>query len=166
MRRIIDERGRLFGRISIVDLFVLIIAAVIILAVYVRFNTFSNPASSTDTINVTYVVGVHSVQLSNAISFRVGDKLYSRQNDEFLGTIMDIDIKETVAPGSLLDGTIVMASVEDRYDVMLTVSSQCSHSNGRYYADGIFELKTNSWERMYSKYHEIGAGIIMTIAAE
>ncbi|MCC8090826.1 MAG: DUF4330 domain-containing protein, partial [Oscillospiraceae bacterium] len=36
MKKIIDENGRLFGRVSILDLFVLLIALVLAFAVYSR----------------------------------------------------------------------------------------------------------------------------------
>jgi len=73
-------------------------------------------------------------------------------------------VTDAISIESLSDGTYVNAKVEDMYDVVLTVSAQCSTSNGRYYVDRKYELNVNSEIWMYTKYNAV-YGMLMTISA-
>ena len=165
MRRLIDERGRLFGRVSVIDIIVLAVAVVIIFAAYTKFNVFDNPASLTADVEVTYTVWIPALRFSNASLLRPGDNLYSMETGSNIGVITDVIITEAVAPEPLVDGTIIDSGVEDRFDVLLTVTALCSYSNGRFYADRTFELNANSPERLITRYNEIATSMITSITA-
>ena len=166
MKKIIDDRGRLFGRVSVIDVFVLIVAVVLIAAAYMRFSIFENPVTSPATVDVTYTVRIPAVRMSAAMLMRPGDRLFSTETGANIGTITNVDITDSLVPEPLVDGTWVLARAHERYDVLLTVSAQCSYSNGRYYADRTFELNANSENRIHTKYNEFVHALIMTITAE
>ena len=166
MRKVLDDKGRLFGRVSIIDLLVLVVAIVIIVAAYTKFNVFDSPASTTSTVAVTYTVRIPAIRSTNANLLRVGDSLYSLDTGTNVGVITNIEITEAIGPEFLVDGTIIEERIEDRLDVLLTVLAQCSHSNGRYYANRSFELNANAQERFFTKYNEIAISTIMSISTE
>jgi len=166
MKRMIDDRGRLFGRVSVIDIIVLAVAIIIVVAAYTKFNVFDNPASIPAAITVNYTVKIPAIRFSNASLLRVGDTLYSLETGTVAGTITNVNMTEAVGLDRLVDGTIVEGRIEDRYDVLLTVEAQCSYSNGRYYAGRAFELSANSPEQFFTKYNEIATGLILTITAE
>ena len=154
MRKIIDDKGRIFGKISIIDIVVVIVALVLVVAFYMKFNTGSTPLSSRDTIEVTYTVRIAAIRLSSADLLRIGDKMYSQDTGAYIGTITSIDIRDAEAVDTRVDGTLAIGTVEDRYDVTLTVVAQCSSSNGRLYVDRTFELRANAVYQMFTKYNE------------
>jgi len=164
MRKIIDERGRLFGFVSAID--VIVLAAVVILAVgaFTKFRIHDNPLTTVNTENVTYTVRIPATRIVVADLIRPGDNLYT-ESGIFIGVVKDVSAEDAVTPEPLVDGTFVLARVHERYDVLLTVEVQCSFSNGRYYADRTIELNANSEHRMITKYN-VFTGVILTISAE
>jgi len=97
----------------------------------------------------------------SVVHMNPGDRLF---NDAglFLGTINDVDVRPATSVDTMVDGVYVVATIPERYDVFLTVEAQCSFSNGRYYADRVFELNTNSEHRIQTKYVAT-LGTILTI---
>jgi len=164
MRKIIDDRGRLFGKISVIDIIAAIVVIVLAIAVFVKFKPNENPVTTTNTATVTYTIKIFSIRQSNANLLRPGDKLYTTDNGTYLGTIDHVDVEDAYIVDTILDGTYTRARVYERYDVTLTVKAPTSYSNGRYYVDRTFELNANAEIWMRTKYNEL-SGTIMTIEA-
>ncbi|MDR0489799.1 MAG: DUF4330 domain-containing protein [Oscillospiraceae bacterium] len=164
MRKIIDDRGRLFGLISVIDVIVAAVVIVLAIAVLTKFRTGESPQTTTNTDNVTYTVKISGIRKSNVDLLRHGDKLYAKDTGLNVGTIMDIKVEDAYAVEPIIDGTYAKAKVYERYDVTLTVNAPCSQSNGRYYVDRTFELNVNADWLMYTKYNEFNC-TIMTIEA-
>ena len=163
MKKIIDDKGRVFGLISIIDVIVLLVVVVLAIAAYTKFNVHDSPLTPANTVGVTYTVRVSAIRLSATDMMRRGDSLYTNAGT-FIGTIKDIGIEEAYSLEQRIDGIFLMARIHDRYDITLTVEAQCSYNNGRYYADKIFELNANAEQKMQTKYNEF-TGTIMTITA-
>ena len=162
MRKIIDDRGRLFGRFSVIDVIVVIVAVVLVFAFYTKFNIHITPLGSRDTIEISYTFIVPTVRMATVNHLRVGDKVYVHDTGAHTGTISRIEIADAEMPENLLDGTYIMTGAEDRYDVTLTIDAECSVSNGRYYIDRTFELRANGEFRFITKYNDI-TGTVMAI---
>ena len=163
MRKIIDERGRLFGLISFIDVIVLAVVIILALAVFAKFNVNESPLTTTSTVDVTYTIKIPMVRLTTATLMHPGDSLYN-ENDAFIGTIKSVSAADAEFPESLIDGTFARAKVHERYDVTIAVEALCSFSNGRYYTDRVFELNANSEMWIKTKY-VITSGFITTITA-
>ena len=163
MKKIIDDRGRLFGFVSIIDVIVLIAVVVLAVTTLTKFSIQDSPIITTSTVPVHYTVRVHTVRLMTADMFRPGDSLFN-ESGSYIGTIISIDVADAEVIETLADGTFVVARAFERYDVILTVEAQCSFSNGRYYADRFFELNANSEHRLNTKYIAT-TGTITTITA-
>ena len=62
-KKIMDERGRLFGVINIIDVIVILLAVVLVCGVYVKFSRMSVlPAGSSDLQEVTYQMEIKTVR--------------------------------------------------------------------------------------------------------
>lgn len=165
MRKIVDDKGRLFGFISPVDVIVVAVAALLVVAVLSRFKVRETPLGTTNTVDVTYTVKIFGIRDTNANLLHPGDKLFAADTESNLGTIRDVKVEDAYAVEPLDDGTYKKARVYDRYDVTLTIVAPCSYSNSRYYADRTFELNANAEIWMHTKYNEL-YGTVMTIAVE
>jgi len=164
MRKVIDDRGRLFGLVSFIDIIVLIVAAVLVAAFLVRGNIYT-PMTTVNTMNITYTVRISSVRDTNANLLRPGDGLYNRENGINMGTIREVEVVPATFPADLIDGTVVLGDVAERYDVYLTVDVDASFSNGRFYASRVIELSANAEYRLFTKFNQFN-GTIMWIAGE
>lgn len=159
MRKIIDDRGRFFGLISFIDVIVIAVVAVLALVVFLRLNAPGNPITTQNTVNVTYTVMVPAIRLSTVEQILPGDNLYTDMGMH-IGVIKNVTWEDAYSEEALVDGTIVLGRVHERYDATLTVEAQCSTSDGRYYANRVFELSANSEQRMQTKYNIFTALII------
>ena len=160
-KKIIDENGRLFGLISFIDVIVIIVVLILAAAVFLRPGSTGNLLSTPATTDVTYTVVVPSIRMSTAEQILPGDNLYTDMGT-LIGTITNVSIIDAYNQEPRADGTIVMGRVHERYDAILTVDVLCSVSDGRYFANRVFELSANSEQRMQTKYN-IFTAIIETI---
>ncbi|MDR2665441.1 MAG: DUF4330 domain-containing protein [Oscillospiraceae bacterium] len=154
MRKFIDDRGRLFGKISVIDIVVILMAAATIFAAYAKFNVVGGPTIAVNTVPVTYKAIIRSVRSMSAALLREGDTLYS-DNGFNIGKITSVDVTGATTNAPKADGTYVKVTIENRYDVELTVVAQCSVSAGRYYANRSFELAENSEQKCHTKYVDV-----------
>ena len=164
MKKLIDDKGRLFGKISVIDVFVALVVIALAVAVFAKFKLKDNPFTTSNTVNVTYTIKINGIRMSNAKLMQPGDKLYTQDVGNYLGTITDVKIEDAYAVEPIIDGTYAKGRVYERYDVTLTLETLCSHSNGRYYADRMFELSVNSELWVCTKYNEM-IGTLMTLSA-
>ena len=160
MRKVIDNRGRLFGLVSFIDVVVLLVVALLVSAFFLR-SRVDSPFTVVNTHTIEYTVKITPIRESNANLLRVGDRLYSRENGALMGTITNVEITEAFSPGGLLDGEIVMARVQERYTVTLTLEVEASFSNGRFYASRVVELNANAEYHMATRYNDFRGLVTM-----
>ena len=158
-KKIIDDRGRLFGKISVIDVIVIVIVVVLAVAVYVKYDVLDKTNSAVKTTPITYTAVVSQVRQPSAALFRDGDEIYTNTGID-MGQITNITTAPSQVSTSILDGTYVMANVDGRYDVTLTIVAPCSESNGRYYINKTYELRVNTDQQMVTKYNAVTVTII------
>ena len=151
-----DENGRLFGAISLIDVFVILLAIVFVVAVYVKSNVKEVTSASDE--RVTYEILVEYVRKSATETLRPGDTIYT-VGDFNVGTIKDVQINSARSSIALVDGSIKSVDVMDRYDVTITIEAPCTFTGGCYYAGGYLALRTNSYSEFYTKYNYFSAYI-------
>lgn len=141
--KVIDEKGRLFGKVNIIDLLVvlLVIAAAAFLVLRHFSNTDAGEETPEETINVTYQVQVARVepviyetvekQMEGAEDGRL--QLYSSDTDKFLDAyIVNFETKPHVEYVITDQGEVkrVESSGEDkRMDVVFTIEAETTNPN-------------------------------------
>ena len=161
MKKIIDERGRLFGLISLIDIVVLAAVALLVVAFFMRANVQS-PATIVYTEEVTYTVQVSMIRGSAMALMRPGDRLYNRENGAFMGRITNVSATGALSPERIIDGTFVLGEVEGRFDVTLTVEVEASVFNNRLFASRLTELNANANYQFATRYNHFN-GFVTSI---
>ena len=156
-RKFLDENGRVFGLISLIDVLVILLAVLFAVAFYVKSNMKEYTSSRTDG-EVTYQILTEYVRDSAMESLRPGDEIFTK-GDFSVGTVTDVQIAPARSSIALVDGSIVAITVPDRYDVTITITAPCSYTAGCYYAGGYLPLRTNSYSEFYTKYNYFSAYI-------
>ena len=152
-RKLVDEQGRIFGAVSVIDILVVLVVIVLAFAVYTRFFERAETAVSSSAQNTfTYEMRVPAVRQGTMESFRVGDKVYDSENDAVLGIITDIAVEDAMKETRLADGSYVLAPVQNRYDITLTIEASGLVADGRYYASKTYEINANAKLDFYTKY--------------
>lgn len=161
--KLIDKNGRLFGKISVVDL--LVAAVVIVLALALNFKRGqTHTGTSVAQQKITYQIQVPGIRTYVSDAIRVGDKLFEPERDTggSLGEITDIQVS---SPGTRLselnDGSYENVPVEDSVDLLLTVRGDGILKDGHYLLNRVYELGVNSSRTYGTRY----AQFVGTVAA-
>ncbi len=162
MKKLIDERGRLFGRINVIDALVLLAVLVLIAAFALRAQRLAADkiqqqpliAAPEEAVPVIYEVTMYNTSIGHAEDIRVGDTLYNRDNSGVnVGTIVDVQVNDCYIPSQLADGSYVMAPVRGRYNIVLTVESEARPSqSGRLFISWTSELAAGLTYNYCTKY--------------
>ena len=160
--KIIDRNGRLFGKISVIDLVVVAVVIVMAFALYVKTNHNEITSTSTPDSTITYQMLVRGVRTYVADAVQVGDKVYDQDRSSgggSLGVITDIEIQPGTRLAEFKDGTIDAAPVEDGVDMLLTIQGSGLISEGRYLLNRVYDLGVNSSRNYCTMYAQFTGSI-------
>lgn len=130
--KLIDEKGKLFGKLNIVDLIVVLIIVAIVAAVVVRFTSSKlnanglNPASEDQ---YCYVTAFASLQVPEvADSLKIGDHIVAggKYTD---AEIVDIKVEPAAYVGVNSDGKAVYSEHPIWKDVTVVIKEKIDPSN-------------------------------------
>lgn len=134
MKKLIDENGRLFGLVSIIDVAVIAVVAVLAVALYTKDTTLPIASASDPMQTIRYEVTINNMPAGRLESLRVEDGVYDRETGNPMGVIKDIQVDDCKISMLKADGTYVMAPIEGRYNVTLTVEAKVLvDARGHYY---------------------------------
>ena len=102
----INKDGKLFGKISIIDILALVVVAVLALGIYSRFFV-GNKKVETASSHIEYTLKVAGVREGtvNALKDFKGP-MYDNTTKEYLGDIVDVTSSECISSVELSNGTI------------------------------------------------------------
>lgn len=152
--KIVDRNGRLFGKISIIDVVVILAVVVMALAIYVKTHkpqTGSNVSNTT----IVYQMKVDNLPQYVVDSIQIGDDIYDKERSTggSLGKITDIQISDGTSEAKMDDGTYEIVPAENRYNLLLTIEGQgLVESDGSYLLNRVYDLGVNSSREFNNKY--------------
>ena len=145
---IIDKKGKLFGKISIVDILIIFIIIAAALGVYYKFGkTGASPIlTKTDPVEITMFM--ESVPEYVVKSIEVGDVVKDRQQNILLGKVTSVKVGPDITYYPDKDGIVRVSSKQGYVSVTITVEGQGLYSdtgvtiNGlEYYVYKAFETR-------------------------
>ena len=152
--KIIDNNGRLFGKISIIDVFVLLVVAVLAVGLYLKTNTMTHTSTAIPNDVIEYRVRVQSTYPYVADAIQVGDKVFD-EDTPGIGSVGVITAVE-VTPGSeqitFYDGTAAMAPTEDTVNVLVSIRGEGVINDKSYLLNRVYSLGVNSARNFYTPY--------------
>lgn len=157
MKKIIDRNGRLFGFISVIDLLVIVVVAVMGFALYTKNTQMAITSTNTADQTITYQILASGIRTYVAEAVREGDQLFDPDRSSGGTWAPSPTSSSCPAPSwpSLTDGTVAAATVEDGVDMLITVEGTGLVSeSGRYTLNRVYELGVNSSRTFCTKYAE------------
>lgn len=157
---IINKDGKLFGKISVIDILAVLIIVVLIAGIASRFSGKSNVVvSSGEKIKCTFLV--KNVREYTADALKQGGPVYDKTSKEYIGEIVDVKQTEGKFKVNMADGSFKDAVPQEKYNVYVTVEfSGKSGSNGFYTAANKF-LGAGTSTNIITKYAECGASVYL-----
>ena len=143
----IDKKGKLFGKINIIDLLFLIILVVAVVGGISRFKDSAISVESTSKGRMTFLVD--EVRMPTAENISEGQELYSYDKGTYMGKI----VGKTVKPyedAVEYEGQWVNAPVPDKYVVYVDVDVDIKESDKSYVVGGE-EIRVGNEYRVKTK---------------
>ena len=156
---IIDKNGKIDGKISIIDVFAVLILLVAVFGIGLRF--YSAPSKNArQRVKMSYVVQIEDVRkyTVDAIS-KKGVVVDSKQKTE-IGEITDVEFDTYKKEEFDSDGNIVYAEVPNKYIIKITVLSEGKESENGYYVGNDTELAVGSTVSFATKYANSSGKVI------
>lgn len=121
--RLIDEKGRLFGKINVFDLLVIVLLVALIGGVGYKYAIVDNTIIVNDS-EIGVKLWVEDVRQVTVDVINVGDIIREYDSNQIFGEVVDKQVTQHYEPVETADGRIVNAPVEGKYDVYLTLKSR------------------------------------------
>lgn len=144
-----------------VDGLIIAVVALLMIGTGVKFLLKEETAVNNVEQEFTYQLQIKSLRKVSVDSLRVGDELFDNEGKGSVGHISNIAVTDAVSNGYYPDGTIHEVPVEDRYDVVLTVTAKGVPMDGAYQV-GTYDIRVNNFSTYYTKY-SIWSAITLSI---
>ena len=129
----INKDGKLFGKISIIDILVVLAIAVAAFGVYSRFFV-GNEKVETASSHIEYTLKVSEVREGTVTALKTfKGPLYDNTTKEYLGDIIDVTSTECISSVELSNGSIKESVIPDRFDALVTVRVDGKINSSGYY---------------------------------
>jgi len=135
-----DNRGRLLGKISIIDI-VVVLAVVMFVAGFLYNRTAQDIRqiiAANTPIYVTFVV--ESVREFSFDAVNEGDVLFRQHERVPLGNVVEVTRGQAYDIIVLTDGTVAYAPMEDRYNMYITISGIGSITDTGFFLNGTQQM--------------------------
>ena len=132
----IDDKGRLFGKISLIDIFVLIVLALVFMVVYFQIGTNSKAAvrESDQPLQITFYKEALENFTVNAL--KEGARVENDTNATFMGNIVAIEVGESVNYMPDANGNEIASPMEGYSSVKITTEVMGKLSDGSALLNG------------------------------
>lgn len=152
--KLMDKNGRLFGKISVIDVVVVLVVLVMAAALYVKNTSLSHTSTRVTNTSITYQVTAYNVRQYVADAVQEGDLVYDQDYSTggTLGAIQSIEVQPSGKLTELYDGTVVSAPAQDSVNLVLTIQGEGLISEGRYQLNRIYDLGINASRNFYTPY--------------
>ena len=130
--KIIDKNGRLFGLLNLFDLFMILIVIALAAGVYLVFIKDDSTLEK-ENITVEYELLLEDARKGLYIdAFSPGEKVYFKESDIFIGTIIDVRAEEAWEYEADVNGNWVKAITDGFYDITLIIEAEAVKSGDGY----------------------------------
>jgi len=155
----INKEGKLFGKVSIIDIFVVIVIVIAALGVYTRFFAVNERVAVTEN-QIEYQLKITKVRQGTLDALLKQGPVYDKTTKEYMGEITEVVYEDCFEEQELADGKLVSAKVPDRVNVIVTVKTNGSGNDSGYYTSDNKYIAAGSSFVISTKYAETTGEVI------
>lgn len=154
----INKDGKLFGKISVIDIVVVIAIVFVGFGAYLRFV---KPNQRVETVNQTieYTMRIAGVRIGTVEALKNFSPIYSCETKEYLGEIVGIEYTEAYEDKVMHNGEIKNLPIPERYDVVLTVRVDGKVNSSGFYTATNQAINAGASHTFNSKYAQTSGRI-------
>ncbi len=129
----INKEGKLFGKISIIDILVILAIVVAAFGIYTRFFV-GNERVETAASHIEYKLKVQEVRIGTVEALeKYKGAVYDTTTKEYLGDIVAVEYTDAKKAVETVSGQMQEAALPERYDCMVTVRVDGKVNSSGYY---------------------------------
>ncbi len=146
------KNGKVFGKINILDFFVLLLVVLLIIGAIIKFGKFNNKTEESSNQVLEYKFEVKNIREFTIDAIESGDMVYDSQTGVNIGVIKNVEKKHAETYDVADDGKTIPVDNPYRYDMTLTIETLGTVEKDAYYANKTIELKIDSEKKIETKY--------------
>ncbi|MDR1391658.1 MAG: DUF4330 domain-containing protein [Clostridiales bacterium] len=131
----IDKEGKIFGKISLIDILAIFISIIIYFGICARLNfKLGKPISKE--VNIEFKIKLNEIKKCKLEALKNSKIIYDYETNEKIGEILNIKENLSLLNEKFDDGTIVQLENPKLYDAILTIKSNCKADENCYKIKG------------------------------
>ena len=147
--KLVDEKGKIFGKFNVIDLCVVIIVLILAAGTYYKFGVMDKTSTASAMEPVTYTVKINKIRDYVFNNVKEGDTLYDKTSGNAIGTITKIESQQAKDYVTVEDGQVKQAPVE----------AEAVVNDSGYFVNRTYELLKGSKKKFMTKYFECDGSV-------
>ena len=139
----IDKNGKLFSRISVIDLILIIVVVLACIGVAVKMSGAGKVAQVKSDTKFYVTFKVEGVRQYSIDAVSKGDVFYEK-NGPLLGTVSDVTYNQYTEVATKVDGTSQLSISPEKYDLYITLLCEGKESDTGFYISGTRQVAHGS----------------------
>ncbi len=154
-----NKDGKIFGKISIIDITVVLVIIAVAFGAYLRFF---RPEEKVTTVShqLEYTVQVRGVREGTVKALQQKGEITNNNTHESVGEITDVTFEEMVETRELLNGTVVPMTIPERYIVEMKVRLDGSVNDSGFFTATNQHINIGSTLYFSTKYANTSGTIV------
>jgi hypothetical protein len=143
-RMLIDAKGKLFGKVSVIDLFIVLFIVATLGGAYYKFFIAGKNAGGGSFGTIQYQVKVKNIRQPSVKAIQESTEVFEDKTDNYIGKIVNVEVEQ--AEGTIMkpDGTYIKAAMPERYSATVTIEAPGIETDVAYIVNGSTEIKRGS----------------------
>ena len=143
--------GKLFGKISIIDILAVVAIVVLVFGVYLRFSGQEKVQISSGE-PLQCVVKVENIRNYTVEALKKGGAVYDKDTKEYIGEIKEVKSEQGTTMLLVNDGTYREVPTENRYNAYVTIDFSGKVSDNGYYTNTNQQIAVGSSLNLNAKF--------------
>lgn len=148
---ILDKNGKLFGKISLIDILVLLVVLVAAAGISLRFVTTAAENVRNKT-QFSYVVEIEGIRFYTVDALNRKGIVTDGKGNSIIGEITDVEYEAMTEQNVTARGEAVKVRVPEKYVARITVLAEGNESEKGYFVGDNIELSVGSTISMTTRY--------------
>ena len=156
------KNGKIFGKISVIDILVIIVAIFMLKIIYDKFDYSTNRTSSQiiSKQEFEYAAKIKKISPKTVDMLKIGDEVYDNTSSTMIGKITDIQYETAKYEFEGNDGKVYLKEYPGKVDVTLKIKTDGTIKDGEYLANNLIRILIGENKIIKTKYVKIEANII------
>lgn len=158
---ILDKNGKIGGKVSIIDIAVILIILVVAAGIGMRYGSRVTHAVKSDK-QFEYTLKIEGVRIYTVDALEKMGAITDKRSEKNMGEIVDVKVEEATKESVTADGKVTYAPYTGYYTCYVTVRAHGKESDDNYVLDDTTELSVGRIIDFYSKYVKT-SGLITSV---